>query len=179
MRAIVMRVLQASVSVEGEIISEIGKGLLVLVGFGKEDAGEQRQTTKAAASCSSSSEGGAAAGTDETDLRWMASRLAKCGYWPDEQGHHWSRSVGDVGGDVLIVSQFTLFGVLSKGSKPTFHRSLAPADAQRMYDRFIALVQEELPSRRVLGGSFGSMMAVSNVNDGPVTFVLDSRDRNR
>src|SRR3989338_6465265 len=118
MRAIVMRVSNACVQVEGDIVSEIGKGLLVLVGFGKEDAGKIPPSP----STSSSSSGieAESCSSAEVDLKWMASKLVTANYWPDETGKHWAKSVGDVEGDILIVSQFTLFGVITKGKRPTF-----------------------------------------------------------
>ena len=112
-------------------------------------------------------------------MKWMATRLITTNYWPDAEGHHWVKNIQDVEGDILIVSQFTLYGVITKGKRPTFHRSLEPTEAERLYNRFIHLVQEQLPTRRVLGGRFGAMMAVQSINDGPVTFSIDSREKKK
>jgi D-tyrosyl-tRNA(Tyr) deacylase len=171
MRVVVTRVLEASVAVEGEIISQIGRGLLVLVGFGKEDAPAPASTAETSTSTQSLP-------FSDAEMRWMSTKLLNTNFWPDEKTL-WGRTIGDINGDILVVSQFTLFGILNKGKKPTFHKSLEPVLAESMYNHFLGLLQQQHSGGRVLGGRFGASMAVQSINDGPVTFTMDSRDRSK
>jgi len=140
----VQRVSRASVRVDGEVVGEIGKGLLVLAAF--------------------------APGDGEEELSWMASKLAGLRIFPDEDGLM-NRSTRDAGGALLVVSQFTLYGDVSRGRRPSFIGAADPEEAERLYDRFLELCEgTEVP---VESGEFGAMMEVELANDGPVTLVVD------
>jgi D-tyrosyl-tRNA(Tyr) deacylase len=149
MRAVVQRVLQASVTVEGRIAGSIDGGLLVLVGVAADDA--------------------------EEDIAWLAGKIVGQKLFADESGRM-TLSVMESGGGVLVVSQFTLLASTRKGTKPSWHRAAGPEVAVPLYERFLAAVEEAL-GRPVATGQFGAMMEVSLVNNGPVTLVLDSRLR--
>lgn len=145
MRAVVQRVSRASVEVDGEVIGAIDRGYLVLAAIGRDD-------------------------TDDT-LRWMARKVATLRIFGDEEGRM-SVGLDGVDGCVLVVSQFTLYGNVGKGTRPSFDRSAPPEVAREMFDRFVEYLREELPGR-VETGSFQAMMTVSLVNDGPVTIVIE------
>jgi D-tyrosyl-tRNA(Tyr) deacylase len=149
MRTVVQRVNQAAVSIDGQIVGQIdaGPGLLVLAGFEHQD--------------------------ETTDLVWMARKLTSLRIFPDDQGVM-NRSVVDVGGQILAVSQFTLFASVKKGNRPSWERAARGELAQPMYQRFVELLSTAL-GRSVPSGAFGADMQVSLVNDGPVTIVIDSR----
>ena len=143
MRIVVLRVTRASVTVDGSEIAAIGRGHVVLVGV------EQGDTER------------------ESDL--LAAKVAKLRVFPDD-AKPMNRSVVDVSGEALVVSQFTLAGDVSGGNRPSFVRAAAPADAERLYERFAAeLARCGVPVRT---GRFAADMQVALVNDGPVTFVL-------
>lgn len=145
MKIVLQRVSQAAVRVEGEVVGEIGAGLLLLVGIGHEDG--------------------------EADLAWMADKVAGLRVFEDEAGKM-NLSVREIGGAVLSVSQFTLYGDCRKGRRPNFMAAARPETAAALYDRFNAMLREQgLP---VATGRFGAMMDVSLVNDGPVTLILES-----
>ena len=130
--------------IQGETVGQIGRGLLVLVAF--------RQTDGPA------------------ELEWMARKLVGLRVFPDEE-RRMNRSVRDVDGALLVVSQFTLYGDASRGLRPSFSEAAAPQDAQLLYDRFLdVLVATGVP---VQSGRFAAMMEVELVNDGPVTLLLD------
>jgi len=146
MRAVVQRVSSASVLVEGEVTGEIGAGLCVLVGVGQGDA--------------------------EEDARWLAGKVVDLRIFEDEQGKM-NRSVLDVKGGVLAISQFTLFGDARKGARPGFVDAARPEVAQPLYARFCAEVRARgVP---VGEGVFRATMQVRIVNEGPVTLLLDSK----
>ena len=147
MRVILQRVLAARVEVEERVTGAIGPGLLVLAGFEGDD--------------------GAA------DLAWMSSKLARLRIFPDEAGAM-NRSVLDVRGEILAVSQFTLFAAVRKGNRPSWSRAAAPAVAQPLFARFVRQMESAL-GRSVPTGIFGADMKVHLVNDGPVTLFIDSR----
>ena len=147
MRAVVQRVSRASVEIDGNVVGEIGAGMLVLLG--------------------------AETGDSERDVAWLASRLARARIFDDGAGKM-NLSVRDVGGNALVVSQFTLFGTMKKGSRPSFSRAAVPADAEPLYEKFVAALSAEI-GKPTPTGRFGAMMNVSLVNDGPVTLVFDSR----
>lgn len=145
MRAVVQRVSAASVSVGDEVVGKIGRGLLVLLGVGKGDG--------------------------EDDARALADKVAALRIFSDEQGKM-NRSVMDVGGEALVVSQFTLYGDAKAGRRPSFAKAAAADEANRLYRLFIDRLKGlGLP---VQEGRFGAMMAVRLVNDGPVTLLLDT-----
>jgi D-tyrosyl-tRNA(Tyr) deacylase len=144
-RVVLQRVSKASVTVDGAVVGEIGAGLLLLVGIGQED--------------------------EEKDLAWMADKVAGLRIFEDGDGKM-NLSVEDVGGAVLSVSQFTLYGDCRKGRRPNFMAAARPEQASDLYDRFNALLRAK--GLTVATGTFGAMMEVSLVNDGPVTLILDS-----
>ncbi|RZK62853.1 MAG: D-tyrosyl-tRNA(Tyr) deacylase [Hymenobacter sp.] len=146
MRLVIQRVREASVTVEGIITGQIGPGLLVLVGCAPAD--------------------------EEAALTWLVRKLINLRIFNDENGQM-NRSVRDVGGEVLVVSQFTLLADARKGSRPSYTGAAPPAVAEPLYQRFVALVAQEL-GRPVPTGIFGADMQVRLLNDGPVTIVLDS-----
>lgn len=146
MRVVVQRSLSASVSVGGEVVGRIARGLVVLAAFVESDT--------------------------EQEVRWMASKLAKLRIFADEEGSM-NQSVKDVGGDVLLVSQFTLYAKVKKGNRPSFILSAKSEIAEPLYERFKEILSEEL-GRTVVSGCFGEDMQVSLVNDGPVTLIVDT-----
>ena len=149
MRLLIQRVKNASVSVGGDELSRIGQGLLVLVGVGVED-------------------------TDE-DMEYLAGKLVRLQIFDDEQGVM-NLDVRQVGGEVLVVSQFTLQASTRKGNRPSYVRAAPEAVSRPMYERFTARVAELL-GREVPTGEFGADMQVALVNDGPVTIWIDSKMR--
>ena len=149
MRAVIQRVLEASVSIEGNSISRIGPGLLILLGIEEID--------------------------DATDVDWLAAKIAKMRIFGDSEGKM-NLSVMDIGGEVLVVSQFTLHGSTKKGNRPSFIRSAAPSHSEPLYENFCAAIERKI-GRSAGRGVFGGDMKVSLVNDGPVTILMDSRAR--
>ncbi|GBC99230.1 D-aminoacyl-tRNA deacylase [bacterium HR17] len=146
MRAVVQRVTQAWVQVDGREVARIGTGVLVFVGVGQRDT--------------------------EDDARYLASKIAHLRIFEDAEGKL-NRSLLEVGGAALIVSNFTLYGDCRKGRRPSFTDAAPPAHAQALYERFCALLAEEgVP---VQTGVFQAHMSVGAVNDGPVTLLLDSQ----
>lgn len=148
MRVVVQRVCSARVEVGEAVVGSIGKGLLVLVGVEDTDG--------------------------EEDVRWLSSKLCNLRIFDDADGVM-NLSVSEVGGEVLAVSQFTLFASVKKGSRPSWSRAARPEVSRPMFDRFVARLAEEL-GRPVPTGVFGADMLVHLVNDGPVTLCIDSRD---
>lgn len=149
MRLLIQRVREASVTIEGEVRSQIGQGLLVLVGIEEADGDE--------------------------DIEWLAGKLLRLRIFDDEQGVM-NLDVQQVDGELLIVSQFTLFASTRKGNRPSYIRSAGEAISRPLYERFVRRV-EELAGRSVGTGEFGADMQVALVNDGPVTIWIDSRNR--
>jgi len=147
MRAIIQRVSQASVTVENKITGSIKTGLLVLIGI--EDAD-----------------------TDE-DIRKLSSKIVNLRIFNDEQGLM-NLSIKDVNGDILLVSQFTLFADAKKGNRPSYIRASKPPVAIPMYEKMIATISSDL-GKKVETGIFGADMKVALVNDGPVTIFIDTR----
>ena len=146
MRLVIQRVHKASVTVEGQVTGRIGPGLLALAGFAPTDT--------------------------PTALTWMARKLVQLRIFGDENGQM-NRSVRDVEGQVLVVSQFTLLADARKGNRPSYAAAAPPPVAEPLYEQFVALVATEL-GQPVPTGVFGADMQVSLINDGPVTIVLDS-----
>ena len=145
MRAVVQRVASASVTVNGKLISEIGKGLLIFHGVAHED------TT--------------------ADLNYLANKVANLRIFEDEEGRM-NRSLLEIGGEALVVSQFTLYGDCRKGRRPSFIDAAPPDKAEALYQQFIKSLSSKGIS--VKAGIFQAMMGVELVNDGPVTILLDS-----
>ncbi|MFY9327055.1 MAG: D-aminoacyl-tRNA deacylase [Georgfuchsia sp.] len=148
MRVLVQRVKQASVCVEGAIMGRIGAGLLVLAGFEEVD--------------------------QSGDLDWMVQKLVKLRIFPDDQGVM-NRSVADMDGEILAVSQFTLYASTRKGNRPSWSRAAAGNVSQPLFEAFVNHLSLML-GRPIATGVFGADMEVSLVNDGPVTLFIDSRN---
>lgn len=149
MRVVVQRVSQSNVKVSGEIIGEINEGLMVLVSFVDED--------------------------NDTDLGWMTKKIINLRIFNDHEGKM-NRSVQDIGGDILLISQFTLHGSTKKGNRPSFIKAAKPDFANVMYERFIKVLEQSL-GKEIQTGEFGGDMKVSLVNDGPTTIIIDSKDK--
>jgi len=149
MRAVIQRVREASVTIEGQTRGEIRGGLLVLLGVEEADTAE--------------------------DIEWLAGKIVRMRIFNDDQGLM-NRSVQDVGGDVLLISQFTLFASTKKGNRPSFSRAAKPEFATSIYEVFRDRLSEEL-GRPIQTGVFGADMKVALLNDGPVTILIDSKDR--
>lgn len=149
MRAVIQRVLEASVSVEDKQISAIGPGLLVLLGVEEVDELE--------------------------DVAWLSGKIARMRIFSDEEGKM-NRSVAETDGGIIVVSQFTLHASTKKGNRPSFLRAAAPAISEPLYERFCETLEHEL-GKPVGRGIFGADMKISLINDGPVTIVIDSRAR--
>jgi len=146
-RLVVQRVREASVSVEGKVVGKIGKGALVLFAVRKDDSAEK--------------------------TLWLAQKLVHLRMFEDSQ-HKMNLSLADVGGGALIVSQFTLYGNCSEGRRPDFGDSAPGSAAQPIYEKFVADVKKEI--QKVETGIFGAYMEVALVNDGPVTFIIDTNN---
>ena len=147
MRVVVQRVSQSNVKVSGEIIGEINEGLMVLVSFVDED--------------------------NDTDLGWMTKKIINLRIFNDDEGKM-NRSVQDVGGDILLISQFTLHGSTKKGNRPSFIKAAKPDFAKVMYEKFIKVLEQSL-GKEIQTGEFGGDMKVSLINDGPTTIIIDSK----
>ena len=149
MRAVIQRVSQSNVKVSGEVIGEIKGGLMVLVSFVDED--------------------------NDTDLEWMTKKIVNLRIFNDDEGKM-NRSVQDVGGDILLISQFTLHGSTKKGNRPSFIKAAKPDIANVMYEKFIKILEQSL-GKEIQTGEFGGDMKVSLVNDGPTTIIIDSKNK--
>jgi D-aminoacyl-tRNA deacylase len=149
MRVVIQRVREASVTIEGVVKSQITEGLLIFVGIEDVDA--------------------------DDDMKWLAAKVVNLRIFSDEAGLM-NRSVIDIGGSMLIVSQFTLFASTKKGNRPSFLRSAKPDFAIPMYEYFVEELRK-LSNLTVLTGEFGADMKVALLNDGPVTIIIDSKNR--
>ena len=149
MRVVVQRVSQSNVKVSGEVIGEIKEGLMVLVSFVDED--------------------------NDTDLDWMTKKIINLRIFNDDEGKM-NRSVQDIGGDILLISQFTLHGSTKKGNRPSFIKAAKPDFAKVMYEKFIKVLEQSL-GKEIQTGEFGGDMKVSLINDGPTTIIIDSRNK--
>jgi D-tyrosyl-tRNA(Tyr) deacylase len=149
MRAVVQRVTRASVTVEGSTTGSIQQGLVVLLGVRRDDS--------------------------ESDAEYLAAKIPALRIFDDEHGKM-NLSLKDVGGGMLVISQFTLYGDVRRGLRPSWIDAAAPEIAEPLYERFLKRAAEAVPS--VEAGSFRSAMQVELVNDGPVTIVIDSRETN-
>lgn len=148
MRAVVQRVREARVEVEGQVVGAIGQGLLAFVGAGKGDT--------------------------EADARWLVDKILHLRVFEDDAGKM-SRDLADIDGGLLIVSQFTLYGDVSRGRRPSFDAAMPPEEAERLYDRLVAMAREKWP--KVETGRFRAEMRVLADNDGPVTILIESPRR--
>jgi D-tyrosyl-tRNA(Tyr) deacylase len=149
MRAVVQRVAHASIAIGGEVRGSIGPGLLVLLGVEAADAAE--------------------------DLEWLSGKIVRLRIFNDEQGLM-NRSVQEVGGEVLVASQFTLFASTRKGNRPSFSRAAPPAVAIPLYEAFVRRLEADL-GRPPQTGEFGADMKIALLNDGPVTILIDTKNR--
>lgn len=149
MRAVIQRVTQASVTIEGQMKSFIKKGLLVLVGFEDADTSE--------------------------DIDWLSAKIVNLRIFNDDKGVM-NLSVKEMGGEILIVSQFTLFAATKKGNRPSYIRSSKPEVAIPLYEQFIKQMERDL-GKAVQTGMFGADMKVELLNDGPVTILIDTKNR--
>ena len=149
MRVLLQRVKKASVTVSNEVVGQIDQGLLVFLGVGQDDAQE--------------------------DLDWLVRKIVNLRIFSDENGAM-NRSLLDIDGSILVVSQFTLHAATKKGNRPSFMKAASPQLAKEMYQTFVHQLGSEI-SGDVATGVFGAMMEVSLVNDGPVTIWIDSKSR--
>ena len=145
MRVVLQRVSEAHVTIEGKVVGEIGIGQFLLVGFKQSDTTDQ--------------------------VEWMADKVVGLRVFQDDAGKM-NRTLADVDGSILVVSQFTLYGDVRKGRRPSFIDAATPETAIRLYERFVELLEARHPGK-VATGEFGAMMDVSLTNDGPVTLVID------
>lgn len=149
MRVVIQRVTQAAVTIEEKIHNQIQTGLLVLVGFEANDSTE--------------------------DMQWISKKIIDLRIFSDNEGKM-NLSVQDVGGEILLVSQFTLFASTKKGNRPSFIRSASPYRAIPLYEKLIGMMNQLLPNQ-IKTGVFGADMQISLINDGPVTITIDSKAR--
>lgn len=149
MKAVIQRVSRACVKTEGRVISEIGQGLLILLGISPED--------------------------DFTDIQWLSNKIANLRIFNDEK-QIMNRSLIDIGGDAIIVSQFTLLANTKKGNRPSYINAAGPDIAIPLYEEFIRVFEKQL-QKKVGTGSFGADMKIDLQNDGPVTIVIDTRNK--
>lgn len=149
MRIVIQRVSEAEVSVDGAQVSRIGKGLLVLLGIEEADS--------------------------DDDVLWITKKLVQLRLFNDESGVM-NLSVADVEGEIIVVSQFTLHANTKKGNRPSYIKAARPEFAETLYRKFIAETEKAL-GKKVGIGVFGAMMQVSLVNDGPVTIIIDSKQK--
>ncbi|AFD08229.1 D-aminoacyl-tRNA deacylase [Solitalea canadensis] len=149
MRAVIQRVSEASVKIDGIIKGEINQGFMVLLGI--EDADTQE------------------------DIDWLSQKIANMRVFGDENGLM-NKALADIDGNILLISQFTLFASTKKGNRPGFTRSAKPEKAIPLYELFIKSL-ENLTGKKIVTGEFGADMKVSLINDGPVTITIDSKDK--
>ena len=146
MRVVLQRVTASQVIVAGDRVGQIGRGLNLLVGIAHTDT--------------------------EAELDWMVRKCLNLRLFPGDEGDRFDRSIQDIGGELLVISQFTLYGDCRKGRRPSFDHAAAPAIAEAHYNHFVAKLRSS--GLRVETGRFGAMMQVSIENDGPVTILLDT-----
>ena len=149
MRTVIQRVAEASVSIEGTVKASIGKGLLILVGIEDKDT--------------------------QTDVEWLCKKIAALRIFDDEQGVM-NRSVMDIGGEIIVVSQFTLHASTKKGNRPSYIKAAKPDISIPLYEVFCSEMSTLL-GKEVQTGSFGADMKVALINDGPVTILIDSQNK--
>ncbi len=149
MIAVIQRVSEASVKIEGNINASIGQGLMILLGIAPDD--------------------------NEEDIDWLSKKITNLRIFSDEEGKM-NLSLKEVNGDILLISQFTLYASTKKGNRPSFTNSAKPEKAIPLYEKFIKAIQEDL-GKEIKTGEFGADMKVGLVNDGPVTIVVDTKDK--
>ena len=149
MRIIAQRVSRASVTIEGKVKSAIGSGMMILLGIEEAD--------------------------NEEDVEWLCAKLSKLRIFSDENDAM-NLDINQIGGSFLVVSQFTLHAMTKKGNRPSFIRAARPEQAIPLYERFVKRLHE-VSGREVLTGEFGAMMDVELINDGPVTIIMDTKNK--
>lgn len=149
MRVVIQRVSEAEVKIKNEVVGAIGRGLLLLVGFEEDNTQE--------------------------DIEYIGAKIANLRIFSDEEGKM-NLSVNDIKGEALVVSQFTLFAQTKKGNRPSFIRAAKPEKAIAHYESFIQLLQQHIPTK-IQTGKFGADMKIFLINDGPVTILLDSKNK--
>ena len=149
MRVVIQRVSQASVTIEQKIKSEIGAGLVILLGIEEADTSE--------------------------DVEWLVRKILQMRIFPDDEGVM-NRSLLDVAGEILLISQFTLHASTKKGNRPSYIKAAKPDQAIPLYQKTIALLESEL-GKAIGTGEFGADMKISLINDGPVTITMDSKNK--
>lgn len=147
MRVVIQRVTEANVKIEGNIAGQIGNGLMILVGIEEADGAE--------------------------DIAWLTKKIVNLRIFDDENGVM-NRSILDAGGDILLISQFTLHALTAKGNRPSYIKAAKPEISVPLYEAFIKSLQEAM-GKKVETGVFGADMKVSLINDGPVTILIDSK----
>lgn len=143
MKILIQRVKQASVTIENTLYSQIDKGYLIFLGIEKDDS--------------------------EDKIEWLVNKILNLRIFENEEGKM-THSISDINGEILLVSQFTLCGNCKKGNRPSFDNAMSPKDAQILYEKFIKILSQNIV---VKTGSFGAMMDIALINDGPVTFMLE------
>lgn len=149
MRAVIQRVTNASVTIDDKIVSEIGPGLLILAGIEVNDNPE--------------------------DVQWLCNKIIRLRIFDDYDGVM-NLSVTDTSGDILVVSQFTLYALTKKGNRPSYIRAARPETAIPLYNEFVECLSRNI-GKRIKTGEFGAIMKVKSVNDGPVTIIIDTREK--
>lgn len=149
MKVVIQRVSHSSVTIDNEIVAEINKGLLVLVGIEELDSSE--------------------------DINWLVSKICNLRIFEDEN-QIMNLSLKDIAGDIIIVSQFTLHALTKKGNRPSYIKAAKPEFAIPLYEAFITQTEQEL-GKKVKTGQFGANMKISLINDGPVTIIIDSKNK--
>jgi len=149
MKAVIQRVSQSSVTIENKIVAEIQKGLLILIGIEEADSSE--------------------------DIEWLTSKIANLRIFGDEN-EVMNLSLKDINGDVIVVSQFTLHALTKKGNRPSYIKAAKPESAIPIYNNFIIQMELEI-GKKVQTGQFGADMKVSLINDGPVTIIIDTKNK--
>ena len=149
MRVVIQRVSHCEVAIEGTIVGKIGKGMMILLGVEAED--------------------------NDTDIEWLCGKIAHLRIFDDESGVM-NLDIQQVNGEVLVVSQFTLYASTKKGNRPSYIRSAPEAISRPLYEQFVAKVEQAV-GHKVATGQFGADMKISLVNDGPVTIWIDSKNR--
>ena len=149
MRTVIQRVSEASVTIDGAIVAQISQGLVILLGIEEADTRE--------------------------DAEWLAGKIARLRIFADADGVM-NLALNDVGGELIVVSQFTLHAATRKGNRPSYIKAARPETAIPLYEYFIACLEEET-QRRVATGRFGADMKVALINDGPVTIIIDTKNK--
>jgi len=149
MRAVIQRVTQATVTIGGKVTGAIGVGLLALLGIEEAD--------------------------DQQDIEWLSGKISRLRIFDDENGVM-NRSVCELDGEILLVSQFTLHASTKKGNRPSYIKAARPEIAIPLYEKFIRQLEADT-QKRVKTGEFGAMMKISLVNDGPVTIIIDTKNK--